>query len=129
MTDLDSVEFADNPDPRCACVLLLDTSGSMEGVPIAALNEGLSVFQQDMKKDELAQRRTEVALVTFGSGGIQVLNHATGHMQSASDTRQLEGTFVTVDNFQPPTLIAGDYTPMGQALHVGLNILNERKRV
>jgi uncharacterized protein with von Willebrand factor type A (vWA) domain len=25
----DAVEFAENPDPRCPCVLLLDTSGSM----------------------------------------------------------------------------------------------------
>jgi len=26
----ESVEFALNPEPRCACVLLLDTSGSMQ---------------------------------------------------------------------------------------------------
>ena len=26
-------EFADNPEPRCPCLLLLDTSGSMEGPP------------------------------------------------------------------------------------------------
>jgi uncharacterized protein with von Willebrand factor type A (vWA) domain len=33
------VEFAENPEPRCPCVLLLDTSGSMQGTPINALNE------------------------------------------------------------------------------------------
>ena len=32
----DAVEFAENQEPRCPCVLLLDTSGSMEGRPIAA---------------------------------------------------------------------------------------------
>ena len=26
----DQVEFAENPEPRCPCVLLLDTSGSMK---------------------------------------------------------------------------------------------------
>ena len=38
------VEFSDNPEPRCPCVLLLDTSGSMQGEPIAALNKGLQAF-------------------------------------------------------------------------------------
>jgi uncharacterized protein with von Willebrand factor type A (vWA) domain len=31
-------DFALNPEPRCPCLLLLDTSGSMEGAPIAELN-------------------------------------------------------------------------------------------
>jgi len=35
------VEVADNPEPRCACVLLLDTSGSMQGERLAALTGGL----------------------------------------------------------------------------------------
>jgi hypothetical protein len=37
----EAVEFAENPEPRCACVLLLDTSGSMAGEKIDSLNEGL----------------------------------------------------------------------------------------
>jgi hypothetical protein len=32
------VEFAENPEPRCPCILLLDTSGSMQGAPIRELN-------------------------------------------------------------------------------------------
>lgn len=28
-----AAEFAENPEPRCPCILLLDTSGSMEGDP------------------------------------------------------------------------------------------------
>ncbi len=62
----ESVEFATNPDPRCPCVLLLDTSGSMSGPPINALNEGLQAFQDDIQNDQLAQRRVELAIVTFG---------------------------------------------------------------
>ncbi len=30
----EAVEFAENPEPRCPCVLLLDTSGSMQGAAI-----------------------------------------------------------------------------------------------
>ncbi|MEI6428086.1 MAG: hypothetical protein WCO45_06800 [Pseudanabaena sp. ELA607] len=41
---LDAIEFAENPEPRCPCVLLLDTSGSMSGEKIAALNAGLETF-------------------------------------------------------------------------------------
>src|SRR5664279_1913973 len=40
-----SIEFAENPEPRCACVLVLDTSGSMQGAPIEQLNLGLRSFK------------------------------------------------------------------------------------
>jgi uncharacterized protein with von Willebrand factor type A (vWA) domain len=35
----DGVEFAENPEPRCPCVLLLDTSNSMSGKRIDELNK------------------------------------------------------------------------------------------
>src|SRR5436853_7018961 len=68
LTDLDHVEFAENPDPRCPCVLLLDVSSSMHGESIAALNDGLKAFQQDVTRDAVAARRVEIAIVTFSSG-------------------------------------------------------------
>ena len=49
-TDLDLAEFAENPEPRCPCVLLLDTSGSMQGDPINALNQGLQAFKDDLSE-------------------------------------------------------------------------------
>jgi len=62
-------EFADNPEPRCPCVLLLDTSGSMQGEPINALNNGLRAFKDDLIKDALASKRVEVAsdIIAHGS--------------------------------------------------------------
>ncbi|MBI4333722.1 MAG: SUMF1/EgtB/PvdO family nonheme iron enzyme [Chloroflexi bacterium] len=58
----EAVEFAENPEPRCLCVLLLDTSGSMQGNAVASLNEGLRAFKkEDLIKDPLASRRVEVA--------------------------------------------------------------------
>ena len=41
---LEQAEFADNPEPRCPVILVLDTSGSMAGEPIKELNEGLRSF-------------------------------------------------------------------------------------
>ena len=71
-TTLDQVpfggaEFAENPEPRCPCILLLDTSGSMKGEPIAQLNEGLVVFKDELTADPLAQKRVEVALKRVGA--------------------------------------------------------------
>src|SRR5687768_17632294 len=98
------IEFL-NADPRCACVLLLDTSGSMGGEPVAALNAGLQMFQQELQGDTLASRRVEIAIVTFGSGGVQ----------TAQD-------FVTAGHFSAPHLQAGGDTPMGAAIHLGLDM-------
>jgi len=108
-SELEAIEFADNPEPRCACVLLLDVSGSMSGDKINSLNQGLQAFQEDLKKDELASKRVEIAIVTFG------------------DNVTLVQDFVTADEFKAPTLVASGSTPMGQAIQKSLDMIRERK--
>ena len=54
-------EFVENPEPRCPCLLLLDTSHSMQGQPISELNNGLVAF-----KDECGRVRARVALADLG---------------------------------------------------------------
>jgi len=71
MTELTQVPFADltfvdNPEPRCPCVLLLDTSSSMSGPSIDQLNAGLHQFQKELANDALASQRVEIAVITFG---------------------------------------------------------------
>jgi len=102
-------EFAANPDPRCACVLLLDTSGSMDNAPIQALNQGLQTFQTDIQEDPLAKRRVELAIVTFG-----------GSVHKVQD-------FTSAGSFAAPTLAAGGGTPMGEAIVLGLQLVKNRK--
>lgn len=110
MNDLEArVEFATNPDPRCACLLLLDTSSSMDGAPIAALNEGLRTFEQELQGDDLARRRVEIAVISFG-GSVQVAQE-----------------FVTAGQFHAPTMVARGNTPMGQAVQRGLDLIQQRK--
>lgn len=58
--------FAENPENRCPCLLLLDTSGSMQGPPIAELNAGLMQFRDELLSDSMAAKRVEVAIITFG---------------------------------------------------------------
>lgn len=105
------VEFAENPEPRCPCVLLLDISGSMQGAPIAQLNAGLQAFKTSLEQDRLASLRVEVAVVTFGS------------------TAALTQNFVVADQFTPPHLAAGGSTPMGAAINLALDKLEERKQL
>lgn len=103
------VEFAENPEPRCPCVLLLDTSGSMQGMPIEALNRGLLSFKDELTKSSLASRRVEVAIITFDSN-VNVVQD-----------------FVTADQFNPPILTAQGLTTMGSGINRSLDIIQERK--
>ena len=98
-------DFAVNPEPRCPCILLLDTSGSMSGAPIDQLNTGLQVFYEGLVKDRLAALRVEVAIITIGKQPV------------------LAQDFVTADQFKPPTLSAGGATPIGAAINLALDTL------
>ena len=106
--DFSVAEFADNPEPRCPCVLLLDNSWSMNGQPIVELNEGLAGFKEELLADSLAAKRVEIAIVSFGP--VQVVN-----------------AFQTAEHFTPPELTAQKDTPMGLAIMQGLELLSQRK--
>jgi uncharacterized protein YegL len=101
-------EFAENPENRCAVLLLVDNSGSMQGRPIAELNAGLQVFRDELFADSLAAKRVEVAIVTFGPV-------------------TTEADFTGIQYFQAPTLSASGDTPMGSAIEHGLELLQRRK--
>lgn len=111
MTDQISFEtnnFADNPEPRCPCVLLLDVSGSMSGQPIAELNSGLVTFKDELAADSLAMKRVEVAIVTFGP-------------------TKVETPFTSASTFYPPELRSQGDTPMGNAILQALDLVRDRK--
>src|ERR1700730_15371114 len=93
--------FAENPEPRCPCLLLLDNSGSMAGNKIAQLNAGLAEFDRKLKADSITAKRVEVAIITFGPVNINQ-------------------DFVTADALVPPTLTTEGDTPMGDAIRTGI---------
>jgi uncharacterized protein YegL len=106
----DASEFVDNPEPRCPCLLLLDSSTSMAGQRIDELNAGLETFASQLTSDELAAKRVEVAILSFGPV-------------------RLETDFTTAENFTPPVLRANGATPMGEAINTGLDLIEQRKRL
>ncbi|HNB50871.1 MAG TPA: VWA domain-containing protein [Anaerolineales bacterium] len=122
---LDQTEFADNPEPRCPVVLLLDTSGSMNGAPIEQLNGALQTFSRELKADPLASLRVEVAVITFG-GEVRAVD-VTGEGQL--DALDASRAFITVDRFVPPTLQARGGTLMGEATRRALDLLRQRKEI
>ncbi len=105
-----AAEFAENPEPRCPCVLLLDTSGSMEGESIQQLNSGLQAFREELYTDCLSMKRVEIAVIKFGP--VRVVQD-----------------FATADMFDPPEMKAAGDTPLGAAVGHGLTILKNRKEV
>ena len=64
LTELDLIE---NPEPRIACVVLVDTSNSMTGRPIAEVNAGIRQLNEEIAKDDLTLSRAEVCLIAFNN--------------------------------------------------------------
>jgi uncharacterized protein YegL len=104
----DGVEFAENPEPRCPCVLLLDTSNSMTGNRIKELNKGLQTFKEELMADAMSLKRIELSIVSFGPVNVQT-------------------EFQTADLFIPPALKADGMTPMGEAIEKGIELIQQRK--
>ena len=90
-------------------MLLLDTSASMQGDPISELNAGMVNFKEELMADNLAVKRVEVSVVSFGP--VQVHN-----------------PFETADIFQPPVLVASGDTPMGAGIAEAMRLVEERKK-
>ena len=59
------MEQARNKDQKCPVVLLLDTSGSMTGIPIDELNKALIQIKEDILNDTMLSNRLELGIVAF----------------------------------------------------------------
>lgn len=104
-------DLVNNPIARVPVCLCLDTSVSMDGQPIHELNEGVRLFYEAIQEDETALYSAEISIVTFG-----------GDAQCMADFASLQ--------LQPdaPTLSAYGLTPMGEAVNMGLDLLERRKQ-
>lgn len=90
--------------------MLLDTSSSMSGRPIDMLNRGFELFCDEIKKDDLARKRAEIAVITFGG------------------VARVEIPFTEGRDLQPRRLNASGSTPMGAALDLALDQLAAQKQ-
>ncbi len=103
-------DLIDNPSPRCPCLLVLDTSGSMSGDPIDQLNRGLAQFIQELQADEVAACSVELAVLTAGGMVQEALPFTTA-----------------MDLTGCAPFSASGATPLGSAVARGLAMLEQRK--
>ena len=103
-------DLINNPSTRCACMLVLDTSGSMAGTPIDQLNIGLQQFIQELQSDELAAYSVEVGVITAGGNVQEALPFTTAESIGSIHPLQADGV-----------------TPLGEAVSLALDQLEQRK--
>lgn len=100
------------PEPKpLPVVLLLDVSGSMSGDKINCLNAALREMIDSFAREEQRETVIHVAIITFGSQ-VNLLTPYT-------PVRQLIDQGV-------PTLEAGGMTPMGTALRMAKDMIEDR---
>ena len=116
MENLEQVSFSEIPsiinpsEHHMALVFLLDTSGSMGGAPIAALNEGLNRFKAEVCQNAQTRDILDVAIIDFNS------------------TYRIAQEFVPVEYMDEVCLTASGTTKMSPAIRAALEMVNERSR-
>ena len=111
------VQFTTDPLPinpgerHVPVVMLVDTSGSMYGDPIAELNRGLTEFGVALGEDSLAMGRAEVCIISFNS------------------SIRTEMEFSPAVQYQAPVLSAEGGTSLNAAIEAGLDAIENRKKI
>ena len=106
-----NVAFANNSNERTPCVLVLDCSGSMRGEPIKQLNAGLAALEKELKEDTDAGARVQLLIIK-----------ACG-----KDEAVISSDWVDAMDFTAPVMEAGGLTPLGKAMELALQKIEEQK--
>ncbi len=97
-------------EPHMACLLLVDTSGSMYGERIGSVNEGINRFKEDVCKDEKTRSILDIAIVAFNSQ-VEVIQN-----------------WCPISYMEPVQLNADGGTDMEGGLRVAIDMVRERSR-
>lgn len=105
------IELMNNQEQRLPCILILDTSASMSGKPIEELQSGLEYFAKDVQSDDDAKQKVQIMVIKCG-GSAEVISDWTD-----------------AENFEAPDLYADGMTPMGTALDLAAEEIENQKQV
>lgn len=83
---------------RLPVYILLDTSGSMNGEPIEAVRQGLSILVENLRQDPYALETAWLSVIEF------------------SEEARVLVPLTELGSFRPPALSVGGRTAMGEAL-------------
>ena len=106
--DVPGGDIAAPSEPHMACVLLLDTSGSMCGSRINSLNKAINDFKKQTSLDELAKNRVDIAVIEF------------------NDRAHVVHDFTSLSLLQPIPLDAHGRTAMGEGINFAIDKVKER---
>lgn len=106
------VALVDNTEQRTPLVLVLDASGSMAGAPIAELNRGIRLLEEELKKDVIAAKRVRLLIIQLGG----------------MDECRIIQDWCDAMDFTAPTLEASGTTPVGQAVDLALREIEDEKQ-
>lgn len=105
--DMPRIEAAN--ESHLACVLLLDTSSSMDSC-IDNLNDAIAKFKNEVCKNELSRQRVDVAVIEFNS-----------------EVRVVQD-FLPVTEMQSINLRAEGVTVMGQGINAAIDLVKKRNQ-
>lgn len=113
-------QYHENPSQRTPCMLVLDVSGSMgRKAPganksgIEELNAGLEKLRDELRKDETAALRVQIAVVTVGG---------------PKDDAALLMDWTDAADFVAPPLRVGGRTPLAQGMRLALHHVEQQKQ-
>jgi uncharacterized protein YegL len=99
-----------NKDQKCPVVLVLDTSGSMDGQPIEELNKALISLRDEILGDPVLSQRLEVGIVCFDD-----------------DARVEKPIDLLSPDSSMPTLEPGGLTNIVSGMNLAMQIVEDRK--
>lgn len=105
------MEIMNRGEKHIACVLLVDTSGSMvDGNAIEELNQGLQEFAAALQEDDKAYGCADVCVISFDTSVNTIV------------------PFCPAADYHAPRLTAGGRTAMNEAIITGLDAIEIRKQ-
>lgn len=97
-------------EPHIACVLLLDTSSSMEDAK-SLLEKAVMQFKEEVSQDELSKKRVDVAIVSFDS-----------------DVKVIQD-FVPIQELQSVHLKCSGITQMADGINKAIDLVRQRRNL
>ena len=109
MSNFFKTEEASNYEQKSLCILLLDTSSSMDGKKINSLNEGVEAFYNEILQDPVLSNRLELCIISYDST-VRVIQQPA-----------------LVENINLPKLHSNGVTSMAEGIETARDVVEARK--